>query len=139
MATTRPGPPIAPVLHRSLLTGLLILTVVMVVLRSGDTGEQSTDDNQMLGYLLSALSFVLVAVALLLLKPRVPVREPRQPVEEYWPSVMSTILPMWFVIEAAGMLAIVSYFLTGETVAAAAIGITIGAFIWCGPRAFVQP
>jgi hypothetical protein len=136
--TTRSGPPIPPVLHRSLLTGQLILTGVMVVLRSGDMRAQVSDDNQMLGYGLSALSLVLVAVALLVLKPRVPVREARQPVEEYWAAVTRTILPMWFVLEGAGLIAIVGYFLTGQTVAAAAIAISIGAFIWYGPKAFVQ-
>jgi hypothetical protein len=125
------------VLHRSLLTGQLILTGVMIVLRSGDTGTQS-EDNQMLGYGLSALSLVLVAVALLLLKPRVPVRAGRQPVEEYWTSAASAILPMWFVMEGAGLIAIVGYFLTGQTVAAVAIAISIGAFIWYGPKAFVH-
>jgi|RhiMethySRZTD1v2_1073278.scaffolds.fasta_scaffold02737_16 hypothetical protein len=139
MATTRPGPPIAPVLHRSLLTGLLMLTGVMIVIRAGDMGPRSLGGDQILGYSLSALSIVLVAVALLLMKSRVPTREPRQPVEEYWASATRTILPMWFVMEAAGMIAIVSYFLTGETASAAAIGISIGAFIWYGPRAFVKP
>lgn len=136
--TTRSGPPIPPVLHRSLLTGQLILTGVMVVLRSGDMGAQLSGDNQMLGIGLAALSVVLVAVALLLLKPRVPVREARQPVEQYWSSVTRTILPMWFVMEGAGLLAIVGYFLTGQTVAAAAIAISIGTFIWYGPKAFVR-
>ena len=36
MSTTRTGPPIAPVLHRSLLTSLLLVTGVMIVVRSGD-------------------------------------------------------------------------------------------------------
>lgn len=125
-------------LHRSLLTGLLILTGVMMVIRSGDMGPRSADLNQTLGYSLSALSFVLVAVAVLLLKPRVPAREPRQPVEEYWASATRTILPMWFVMEAAGMIAIVGYFLTGHAVTAAAIGISIAAFIWYGPKAFIN-
>jgi hypothetical protein len=120
----------APVLHRSLVTGLLMLTGVMIVLRSGDMGPRSSGTNQMLGYLLSALSIVLVAVALLLLKPRVPARAPQQTVEEYWSSAMSRVLPMWFVMEAAGMIAIVNYFLTAQTVAAIAIGISIAAFIW---------
>lgn len=136
--TTRAGPPIPPVLHRSLLTGQLILTGVMIFLRSGETSPPLSDDNQMLGYGLSALSLVLVAVALLLLKPRVPVREARQPIEEYWTSATSAILPMWFVMEGAGLIAIVGYFLTGQTVAAAAIAISIGAFIWYGPKAFVH-
>lgn len=138
MAPPRPGPPMAPVLHRSLVTGLLMLTGVMIVLRSGDMGPRSSGANQMLGYVLSALSFVLVAVAMLLLKPRVPARGARQTIEEYWSSAMSRILPMWFVMEAAGLIAIVNYFLTAQTVAAVTIGISIAAFIWYGPRAFVE-
>ena len=136
MPTTRSGPPVAPVLHRSLVTGLLLLTGVMVVLRSGDMDPSS--DNQMLGYLLSAASFLMLAMAVLFLKPRVPARKPHQLVEEYWSSATPTILPMWFVMEGAGMAAIVGYFLTGETVAALAIGISIAAFIWYGPKAFVN-
>jgi len=110
----------------------------MVVLRSGDSGASGTSGNQMLGYAFSALSFVLVAVALLYLKPRVPARRERQPVEEYWSSVTGTILPMWFVMEAASVLAVVGYFLTGLTVTAVAIAVSIGLFIWYGPKAFVQ-
>jgi hypothetical protein len=121
-----------------------MLTGVMIVLRSGDLGPRFPDINQVLGYLLSALSFVLVAVALvavalLLLKPRVPARGPRQSLEEYWSSATRTILPMWFVMEAAGMIAIVGYYLTGQALAAVAIGISVGAFIWYGPKAFADP
>lgn len=115
-----------------------MLTGVMVVIRSNDMGPRSADVNQALGYSLAALSFVLVAVAVLLLKPRVPAREARQSVEDYWASVTRTILPMWFVMEAAGMIAVVGYFLTGHTVTAAAIGISIAVFIWYGPKAFVE-
>ena len=138
MAKTRTGPPIAPVLHRSLLTSLLLVTGVLVVLRSGDTGASPLGANHLLGYLLSALSFTLVGVAVLFLKPRVPVRRERQPEEEYWSSVTGTILPMWFMMEAAGVIAVVGYFLTGMTVAAVAIAVSIGLFIWYGPKAFLQ-
>jgi hypothetical protein len=140
MATTPSRPPIAPVLHRSLVTGLLILTGVMIVLKSGDMSPRLPDagGNQVLGYTLSALSFVLTAVALVFLRARVPARREREPVEEYWASAARTILPMWFVMEAAGLTAIVSYFLTGQTVAAVAIGISIAAFIWYGPKAFAN-
>jgi hypothetical protein len=77
-------------------------------------------------------------VALLVLKPRVPVRRTSQPVEAYWSSVTGTILPMWFVMEGAGLLAIVGYLLGGETVAAIAIAVSIGTFIWYGPKAFAK-
>jgi hypothetical protein len=138
MAKPRSGPPIAPVLHRSLLTGLLMLTGIMIVFTSGALGRRPVDGNQTLGYALSALSVALVAGALLVLKPRVPVRHPRQPVEEYWSSVMSTILPLWLVMEAAGLLAIIGYFMGGQAIAAVAIGVSIGAFIWYGPNAFAE-
>jgi hypothetical protein len=115
-----------------------MLTVVMIVFKSGAIGPRAVDVNPMFGYALSAISFVLVAVALLLLKPRIPAREPRQSVEKYWSSATGTILPMWFVMEAAGMIAIVGYFLSGQAVAAVAIGVSIGAIIWYGPKAFVQ-
>ena len=115
------------------------MTGVLVVLRSGDTGASPLGGgNHMLGYGLSALSFVLVAVALLLLKPRVPVRQERQPVEEYWSSATKTILQMWLIMEAAGTIAVVAYFLTGVIFAAVAIAVSIGLFIWYGPKAFVQ-
>lgn len=137
--TTRTGIPIAPVLHRSLLTSLLLVTGVLVVLRSSDTGASPLGGgNHMLGYVLSALSLVLVAVAVLFMKPRVPIRQERQPVEEYWSSATKAILPMWFIMEAAGTIAVVGYFLTGVTVAAVAIAVSIGLFIWYGPKAFAQ-
>jgi hypothetical protein len=140
MAANQTSPPIAPVLHRSLLTGLLMLSVVMVVFKSAGMGPQFAGEGGMLtlAYTLSALSFVLVGVAVLLLKPRVPGRGPRQPVEEYWPSVTGKVLQVWFVMEAAGMSAIVGYFLTGHTITAVAIGVSIAAFIWCGPNAFAK-
>ena len=138
MGMNQTNPPVAPILHRSLLTGLLMLSVVMVVFKSAGMGPQFAGDGGMLAYTLSALSFVLVGVAVLLLKPRVPGRGPRQSVEEYWPSVTGKVLPVWFVMEAAGMSAIVGYFLTGHTITAVAIGVSIGAFIWCGPNAFAK-
>jgi hypothetical protein len=138
MATTGSGPPIAPVLHRSLLTGLLMLSGIMIVFKSGVLGPRPADVNETLGYALAALSVALVAVALLVLKPRVPVRQPRQPVEQYWSSAMSTVLPLWLVMEAAGLIAIIGYFLGGQAIAAVAIAVSIGAFIWYGPRAFAE-
>lgn len=136
MTATRSGPPIAPVIHRSLVTGLLMLTGVMVVLKSG--GMASSAQNQIAGYVLSALSLVLLTVAVLFLKPRVPERRPRQPIEEYWSAAGPTVLPMWCVMEAAGISAIAAYFLSEQTLAALAIGVSIAAFIWFGPRAFAD-
>ena len=37
------------------------------------------------------------------------------------------------------MLAGAGYLITGETVAAIAMGLTIGAYWWCGPNVFAKP
>jgi len=136
MPRTRAGPPIAPVIHRSLVTGLLMLTGVMVVFKS--SGMAAVVYSQSAGNVLTAVSFVILAVALLFLKPRVPLRARHETVEDYWSAAAPRVLPMWFVMEGAGLCAIAAYYLTSGTIAALAIGISIGAFIWYGPRAFVD-
>ena len=83
---------------------------------------------------------MLAAVALVVFKPRVPERPTTQPVAEYWttPQVGMKVLPVWFLLEGAGTLAVVAYFLTGEPVAAVAAGTLIAAFWWCGPNVFAK-
>ena len=94
-----------------------------------------------IAYALSGVAVVLAAVALVVFKPRVPERSSAQSIEEYWstPEVGSKVLPVWFLLEGAGTLATVGYFLTGEPVAAAAAGVLIVAFWWCGPNVFAKP
>ena len=132
----------APLLHRFLLIGLVMLAAVFVFLRSRGMALLPPEDNvtRVIGYTLSALPFVLIAVALLLLKPRVPARGPRQSIEEYWSdmNVNAKVFPVWFIMEGAGMTANIGYFLTGEPVAAVAMGLAIVAFAWCGPNAFAK-
>ncbi len=47
-------------------------------------------------------------------------------------------MSVWFLMEGAGMLAVVGYFVTGEPIAAIAAGLTIVAFWLCGPNVFAK-
>ena len=91
-------------------------------------------------YMLSGFCGMLVAVALFILKPRVPGRRPQQSVEAYWsaPEVGAKVFLVWFVMDSAGMMAAVGYFLTGELVSAVAMGLAIVAFWLCGPHVFAK-
>ena len=91
-------------------------------------------------YMLSGFCGMLVAVALFILKPRVPDRRPQQSVEAYWsaPEVGAKVFVVWFVMDSAGMMAAVGYFLTGELVSAVAMGLAIVAFWLCGPNVFAK-
>jgi hypothetical protein len=83
---------------------------------------------------------VLLAIALLVFKPRVPERGPRQSVDEYWsaPDVTAKVFLVWFLMEGAGAISAVGYFLTGQPVAAAVMALAIVAFWLCGPSIFAK-
>lgn len=89
-------------------------------------------------YALSGVSFLMSAAALLFLKPLVPDRKTGQTPAAYWAdaAVAPKALLFWFVLEGAGVLASVAYFLGGVLVAAAVLTIAIVAFWLNGPRAF---
>ncbi len=139
MATT---PPTTPLLHRYLGIGLVVVAAVFVFLRSGGIAPLSPLDSStpVIAYALAGLSVVLLSTALILFKPRVPTLRPGQSVEQYWttPDTTKQILPVWFLLEAAGTIANVGYFLTGESVSVIAMGVALVAFWWCGPNAFAK-
>jgi hypothetical protein len=130
-------------LHRFLGIGLITVAATLFLLRYLDiaSGLGATRVTLVLAYALSGVAVALAAVALVVFKPRVPERSSAQSVEEYWstPEVGSKVLPVWFLLEGAGTLAAVGYFLTSEPVAAVAAGVLIGAFWWCGPSVFAKP
>ena len=132
-----------PLLHRFLGFGLMIVAAALFLLEYLDIGPGLRDSSVTLvvAYALSGIAVVLGAVALFVFKPRVPERPTAQPVEEYWttPEVGTKVLPVWFLLEGGGTLAVVAYFLTGEPVAAVAAGALIAAFWWCGPNVFAKP
>jgi hypothetical protein len=94
----------------------------------------------MIAYTPSAIGIVLAMVALFVFKPRVPHRSSELSVEQYWskPEVARGVPLIWFLLEGAGALTAVGYFLTGEPVSAIAAGLTILAYWLCGPSVFVK-
>ena len=88
--------------------------------------------------MLTVLAATQAAAALMLLKRLVPPRTPGQLPNQYWTNagVTGPALRFWFILEGAGVLAAVAYFLGGGPVAAAVLTITIVAFWLNGPRAF---
>ena len=119
-----------------------MLAAAFVVLRYLALAPMLPRDNvtQVIAYTLSGVGLVLAVVALIVLKPRVPDRTPGHSVEQFWstPAVVTKVLPVWFLLEGAGTMAAVGYYLTGEPVCAVATGLAIVAFWLCGPNAFAK-
>jgi hypothetical protein len=131
-----------PLLHRFLGIGLLAMAAVLAVLRSLGMAPPLGAGAVTLAIAatISGIAVVLAVVALFVLRPQVPDRAPGQMVEQYWsaPGVGTKVVSVWFLMEGAGMLAVVGYFLTGEPIAAIAAGLTIVAFWRCGPNVFAK-
>jgi hypothetical protein len=135
------APATAPLLHRSLGIGLVMMAAVMSFLRyRGLAPTLPPDGIKSIAYALSALSVVLVAVALLVIKPHVPERLVHQSIEEFWstPKVGAKAFLVWFLLDGAGMMAAVGYLLTGQPVTVVAMGLAIVAFWLCGPNVFAK-
>ena len=137
MATTTAT---VPVLHRFLGIGLVMMATVFVAL--GYVGIAPLlprgGASPVIAYAMSGVAVVLGVVALLFLKPRVPDRKPGQSVEQYWsaPEAGARVLPVWFLLEGAGMTSAIGYLLTGEPVALIVAVLAITAFWLCGPNTF---
>lgn len=91
-------------------------------------------------YVFPGASIALLAVSFLVFKPRVPQRSMGEPVEQYWstPQVVAKALPIWFLMDGAGIIAAIGYFLTGEPVSALVAGLAIVAFWLTGPNVFAN-
>ena len=139
MATT---PATLPLLHRFLGIGLVLVAASLLVLRYLGIAPMLPHDSvtRVIAYTLSGCGVVLAAVALFVFKPRVPDRSPGQSVEQYWstPEVGAKVLPVWFLLEGAGMMAAVGYFVTGAPVSAVVAGLLIAGFSLCGPNMFAK-
>jgi hypothetical protein len=130
----------APLLHRFLGIGLVMLAAVFAML--GYLGIAPllprNGVSPVIAYALSGIGVVLGAIALLFLKPRAPERKPGQSVEQYWSTreTGARVLPVWFLLEGAATTAAIGYLLTGEPVSLIVAALAIAAFWLCGPRVF---
>jgi hypothetical protein len=130
-------------LHRILGIGVTTVPAVFLaltylgiapILREPDGFEQ------IVAYVLSGVAGAVVAVALLIVKPRIPDRVFGQSVEEYWsePKMRENVLLIWFLLEGAGILAAIGFFLTGAVVSAIAMGGAIVIYWLSGPKVLIK-
>ena len=123
-------------LHKLLGIGLAIMAVAMIIARHsvGDSPHGSA----LPAYAIAGVSAVMLGAALMFLKPLVPRRRAGQTVAAYWtdPAVVPKALLVWFILEGAGVLASVSYFLGGGPYAAAVIAAAVAAYWMNGPAVF---
>jgi hypothetical protein len=123
-------------LHKLLGIGLVILALAMVIARH--SAGDSPDASPLPAYAIAGISLVMLGAALMLLKPLVPRRHAGQTVAAYWtdPAVVPKALRVWFILEGAGVMASVSYFLGGGPYAAVVIAAATAAFWMNGPGIF---
>jgi hypothetical protein len=129
-------------LHRFLGIGLVVLAVVFLVLRSRGVPAALPPGEVTMGlaYGMSAIGVVMAAAALLFMRRRVPVRRHGQSEEQYWarPDVLTAVLPVWFLLEGASIVAAVGYLMTAAPVTAVTAGILIGLSWLNGPASFTK-
>ncbi|HET9193364.1 MAG TPA: hypothetical protein VFO21_10820 [Vicinamibacterales bacterium] len=123
-------------LHKLLGVGLVIMAVAMVIARHA-VGD-SPDGSNLPAYAIAGVSAVMLGAALMFLKPLVPRRRAGQTVAAYWadPVLVPKALRVWFILEGAGVLASISYFLGGGAYALVVIAAAAAAYWMNGPAVF---
>ncbi len=130
-------------LHRILGIGVTTVAAVFLVLTYLGIApilREPDGFEQIVAYVLSGVAAAVVAVALLIVKPRIPDRVFGQSVEEYWsePKMRENVLLIWFLLEGAGILAAIGFFLTGAVVSAIAMGGAIVIYWLSGPKVLMK-
>ena len=126
-------------LHRFLGIGLVIVAAALVIVRESTmTGESAQGISPLPAYGAAGAGAVMMAAALMLLKPLVPRRRAGQTTTAFWsdPATAAKAFRFWFILEGAGVIGAVSYFLGGGPYAAVIIAAVVVAFWMNGPRVF---
>jgi hypothetical protein len=132
----------AALLHRFLGIGLLGLVAVQIALTYAGVvplldreGSSST-----IAYVLAGIGLAQIAASILALKPRVPERRSGQTVEQYWstPEVVQAANLTWFLVEGAGVLNVVGFFLSGQLISLIVQATALVAFWLCRPAALAN-
>lgn len=123
-------------LHKFLGAGLTIMAVAMVIARHS-VGDSPQGSN-LAAYAIAGISAVMLAAAVMFMKPLVPRRHAGQTVAAYWTdrAAVPKALRVWFILEGAGVLASISYFLGGGAYAAVVIAAAVAAYWMNGPGVF---
>ena len=111
------------ILHGALLAGLVLVGATFaLMLRLGHS--QSFPSAPTIGLVLAGLGVILLAVAATVLRPRLPEGRPDQSAVAYWAAAdtRGSAIVLWSVVQAAGLIALIGYLLTG-----AIVPLTVGA------------
>jgi hypothetical protein len=131
--TPQAGPAL---LHKLLGVGLAIIVVAMVIARH--SVADSPDASRLPAYAIAGVSAVVLAAALLFLKPLAPRRRAGQTLDAYWAdaAIAPKVMRVWFILEGAGVMASISYFLGGGPYAAVVVAAAVAAYWMNGPAVF---
>jgi hypothetical protein len=132
-----------PLLFRMLGIGLTLMVAgaaVAAALGYAPLLEERDAASRTIGLVAAAGWIAASLVALLMLKPRVPERRPGQTVDQYWstPATAAAAIRVWFVLEGACLLAAMGFLMTGEPLAAIAMGLGLPLFWGIGPNTFAK-
>ena len=124
-------------LHLFLGIGLVVTAGALGMTRyltSGLAAEPVT----LITYILSGVSATMGVTAVMVLKRQVPEPRPGQTAARYWADQKNAgpAMLFWFILEGAGIVASVAYFLEGSPIAGALALAVVAAFWLNGPRTF---
>jgi len=135
-----PGSPqAARVLHRALLGGLLTISAVFLFIALGlhDAPLMNAGNNtSIVGNVLAACGIMPIVLGLFVLKPRVPMRTSGQDEAAFWRTALYAVIPVWAVIEGAGIVGAVGALLTGSLAPALIVAIALGCLVVFSPGHF---
>jgi len=123
----------ARILHAALVIGSILVGIVFffVVPRNG----RAFRDDPLAGYLTAGLGLANLAVAIGFFRPRIPQRRMDQGPDEYWMTneARGAAIVLWAMVEAAGLISWVGYYLTGRAVPAAVAALAVVTLITLRP------
>ena len=93
-----------------------------------------------LAYGMCGMAIVMAVAALLFMRRRVPVRRPGQAEDQYWmrQEVVSAVIPVWFLLEGACIIAAVGYLMAAAPVTAVMAGVLMAVYWLNGPASFTK-
>ena len=123
----------ARILHAALVIGSILVGIVFffVVRRNGPAFR----DDPLAGYLTAGLGLANLAVVIGFFRPRIPQRRMDQRPDEYWMTseARGAAIVLWAMVEAAGLISWVGYYLTGRAVPAAVAALAVVTLITLRP------
>ena len=123
------------ILHAALFTGVATIAIVMIV--TGMNGIRPAPTvPPMIGLILAGVGALLVVMAAAVARPRIPTRGSTESADAYWtPARRQSALVLWAILEAAGLLGVVGYAVSGSIAALALVPVAIIVGVFFRPGA----